>query len=180
MTKINKHFLILLCTIPLILSLFLTSCETTKSVPAEIAEKYPLLPVEKIIESSRTQQELMSDMRLYFEDIGSTLYKETDASLVSVGFALNLGEKYAGADTFCTFGVNTEFKDDGVVRRIRFRTANIKYSLGEHAWFTELYGIDTEKELQYRIIAGEKYNTLVEEIIEMIQKIAEGKTKYTW
>ena len=162
------------------LSLFLFSCETTKSVPAEIAEKYPLLPVEEIIESSRTQQELMSDIRQYFEDIGSVLYKETDISLISTGFALELGEKYASADTFCTFRVSTEFKNDGDIRRIRFRTTNVKYSLGEHDSFMELYGISTEKELEYRIIAGEKYNKLVKEISETIHRIAQGKTEYTW
>ena len=173
----KKNFFIMGC----LLSLILTSCETTKSVPSEIAEKYPLLPIEEIIESSRTQQELMSDIRQYFEDIGSSLYKETDISLISTGVVIGLGEEWMkDVETYCTFKVNTEFKDNGDIRRIRLRTMDVKYSIGEHNTMIEVYGVSDEKELRLRKIAGEKYNKFVKELRETIHRIAQGKTEYTW
>ena len=167
--------------------LSLACASTPKAVSTEICDNYPMQPVEEIIQSERTVQELMSDVRQYFKKSYvdcSTNATQTDATLISMRFYPTVNKMASGSIiNTCDFNVNVEFKDDG---RIRFSTENIyvgqassrgKEIYGGHDWMYPQVGVDTDK---IRTEAGKKYNEIVKEMQETLHRIAAGKTEYTW
>ena len=188
----KKFASILSGVVALALVILLFSCASTpKAVSQEIMDEYPILPVEEIMQSSRTVQELMSDTRQYFKksysDISADVV-QTDPTLISMRFypmweLKSMGQQVGWAT--CDFHVIVEFKDDG---RMRFTTENIsvcqviskgrgKQQIGGHDWMYPQLGVDTDA---IRITAGEKYNQVVKEMSATLHRIAAGKTEYTW
>ena len=169
------------------LAIFLFSCASARPVTTDIVEKYPLTPIEEIITSERTVQELMSDTRQYFKKnyIGiSTAASQVDSTLISMRFYPTV-DSAADSNVLytCDFNVIVEFKDDG---RMRFSTENVyigmatsarKIQVGGHDWMMPQLGIDTDA---IRIAAGKKYNEIITEMKETLQRIAAGKNEYTW